>query len=41
MIQSGGGSQLKKKSNHILMDKTKLENLKNLSKSDLINFLNY
>ena len=36
MIQSGGGSQLKKKSNHILMDKT---NLENLSKSDLINFI--
>ena len=35
MIQSGGGSQLKK-SNHILMDK---KNLENLSKSDLINFI--
>ena len=36
MIQSGGGYQLKKKSNHILMDKTNLENLK---KSDLINLI--
>ena len=36
MIQSGGGYQLKKKSNHILMDKT---NLENLSKSDLINLI--
>ena len=39
MIQSGGGYQLKKKSNHILMDKTNLENLENLSKSDLINLI--
>ena len=35
MIQSGGGYQLKK-SNHILMEKT---NLENLSKSDLINLI--
>ena len=35
MIQSGGGYQLKK-SNHILMDKTNLENLR---KSDLINLI--
>ena len=41
MIQSGGGYQLKKKkkSNHILMDKTNLENLENLRKSDLINLI--
>ena len=36
MIQSSGGYQLKKKSNHILMDKTNLENLR---KSDLINLI--
>ena len=36
MIQSGGGYQLKKKSNQILMDNT---NLENLTKSDLINLI--
>ena len=36
MIQSGGDHHLKKKSNHISMDKT---NLKNLRKSDLINLI--
>ena len=36
MIQCGGGPQLKKKSNHILMDEI---NLKKLSKSELINLL--
>ena len=36
-IQYGGDSHFKQ-SNHILMDEINLKNLKNLSKSELINF---